>query len=361
MSTARASAFVDRHLSLLSKERDADVEKTSLVFSKCSPKLLEQKGLALNGLSIVSIGVGLGNKTLVELERPAAYHSITVFPTHTFRPGDLASIEESIASTGKSKKSTRPTNTSVRDKRKSSVEGVVYKVAESRIIIAIDSTRSDLADFDFPERCRIIKLANSITYDRMENALKQLKKMIATPSQSETLESPRPSQLTEVLLGMTMPSWHTLPNDISFFDESLNDSQMAAVRFALESVEVACIHGPPGTGKTHTLIEIIRQLTAITPVNPRPLRLLVCGASNLSVDNILERLLALPAPPQCKRLNVTRIGHPARVIPHEGALNSTLETQAERSDEVRVLPFMLCFWVLLSSVRLPWRETRRQN
>jgi hypothetical protein len=100
----------------------------------------------------------------------------------------------------------------------------------------------------------------------MENALKQLKRMIATPSQSETLvrpshvlggdialnfdskESPRPSQLTEVLLGMTMPSWHTLPNDISFFDESLNDSQMAAVRFALESVEVACIHGPPGDG-----------------------------------------------------------------------------------------------------------------
>jgi DNA polymerase alpha-associated DNA helicase A len=63
MSTARASAFVDRHLSLLSEERDAEVEKTSLVSSKCSPKLLEQKGLALNGLGIVSIGIGLGNKT----------------------------------------------------------------------------------------------------------------------------------------------------------------------------------------------------------------------------------------------------------------------------------------------------------
>jgi DNA polymerase alpha-associated DNA helicase A len=45
-----------------------------------------------------------------------------------------------------------------------------------------------------------------------------------------------------------MPSWRTLANDISFFDDSLNDSQMAAVKFALESVEVACIHGPPGEG-----------------------------------------------------------------------------------------------------------------
>lgn len=89
-----------------------------------------------------------------------------------------------------------------------------------------------------------------------------------------------------------------------------------------------------GTGKTHTLIEIIRQLTSITPVNPTALRLLICGASNLSVDNILERLLALPAPSHGPRLRVTRIGHPARVMAHEGALNATLDTQADRSDQV---------------------------
>jgi DNA polymerase alpha-associated DNA helicase A len=106
----------------------------------------------------------------------------------------------------------------------------------------------------------------------------------------------------------------------------------------------ACI----GTGKTHTLIEIIRQLTSITPVNPRPMHLLVCGASNLSVDNILERLLALPAPSPGSKLVVTRIGHPARVIPHEGALNSTLEAQTERSDEVR--GFVLCLWAILYSL-----------
>jgi DNA polymerase alpha-associated DNA helicase A len=100
-----------------------------------------------------------------------------------------------------------------------------------------------------------------------------------------------------------------------------------------------------GTGKTHTLIEVIRQLISITPVNPKPLRLLVCGASNLSVDNILERLLALPTPSQGGRLKATRIGHPARVIAHEGAQNSTLEAQAERSDEVRgiLFSFSECF------------------
>jgi len=65
MATESVSTFIDRHLFLLSQERDAEVERTSLVLSKCGPKLLEQKGLALNGLGIASIGVGLGNKTYV--------------------------------------------------------------------------------------------------------------------------------------------------------------------------------------------------------------------------------------------------------------------------------------------------------
>lgn len=88
-----------------------------------------------------------------------------------------------------------------------------------------------------------------------------------------------------------------------------------------------------GTGKTHTLIEIIRQLTTVSPANPKPLRLLVCGASNLSVDNILERLLLL-SPEKGHKLKVTRIGHPARIMAHEGILDSTLEVKAGRTDQV---------------------------
>ena len=91
----------------------------------------------------------------------------------------------------------------------------------------------------------------------------------------------------------------------------------------------------PGTGKTHTLIEVIRQLTTKTDANPEPKRVLVCGASNLSVDNILERLLALPVVDKAQKLRVTRIGHPARVMAHEGILESTLEVKATRTDQVR--------------------------
>ena len=91
-----------------------------------------------------------------------------------------------------------------------------------------------------------------------------------------------------------------------------------------------------GTGKTHTLIEIIRQLTTASTSNSKANHVLVCGASNLSVDNILERLLALPVLDKAVKLKVTRIGHPARVMSHEGVLESTLEVKATRTDQVSV-------------------------
>jgi DNA polymerase alpha-associated DNA helicase A len=54
------------------------------------------------------------------------------------------------------------------------------------------------------------------------------------------------SSLARILLGQTAPS--TVPDslDITFFDDSLNDSQKDAVRFSLSAPEIALIHGPPG-------------------------------------------------------------------------------------------------------------------
>ncbi|KAG1059852.1 hypothetical protein G6F42_028160 [Rhizopus arrhizus] len=113
-----------------------------------------------------------------------------------------------------------------------------------------------------------VKLANSITYERMLKGLERLEKKCEQGG----------SSLINVLLGQSDLSTTVMPTDINFFDETLNESQKEAVRFALGSPEVALIHGPPGTGKTYTLVEIIRQLS----VNQNK-RVLVCGPSNISV------------------------------------------------------------------------------
>ncbi|KAI6126687.1 P-loop containing nucleoside triphosphate hydrolase protein [Pisolithus sp. B1] len=334
-------AFISRQRALLSLEREAEIERTFLLLTSCTPRILEQKGLALGNLGVVSAGIGLGGKTLVELERPAAFHSSQLFPPHTFRPGDIARIEENVSSAlprkqaGKTKKA-QTTDTDAKTSR--TAEGVVYKVTDTRIVIALDPPDSGDVDVEFPERCRVVKLANSVTYDRMEKALDRLEKTVIPSSRKpDDRTDYQLTPLIRVLLGMSPPSKPTYTDDITFYDPSLNASQKRAVKFALAAKEVACIHGPPGTGKTHTLIEIIRQLTS-APAEAgslNPSRILVCGASNLSVDNILERLLSLPTPEKGKGdpLKITRIGHPARVMANEGVLEATLEVKASRSDQ----------------------------
>jgi len=65
------------------------------------------------------------------------------------------------------------------------------------------------------------------------------------------------------------------------FDKELNQEQRLAVDLAMLADDMFCIHGPPGTGKTRTLIEIIRRAVAAGE------RILVCADSNQAVNNIL--------------------------------------------------------------------------
>ena len=128
-----------------------------------------------------------------------------------------------------------------------------------------------------------------------------------------------------VLFGQASPM--PLPSDLddpshplhrlAWNDPLLNDSQKEAIRFALASREIALIHGPPGTGKTHVLIELILQLLK------QNLRLLVCGPSNISVDNIVERLASHKVP-------MVRLGHPARLLP--SVLNHSLDVLTRTSE-----------------------------
>lgn len=62
VTTAQLEAFFEQQSNLLAKERQTDIDQSSLLLSNCSPKLLEKKGLALLGLSVVNVNIGLGGK-----------------------------------------------------------------------------------------------------------------------------------------------------------------------------------------------------------------------------------------------------------------------------------------------------------
>lgn len=80
----------------------------------------------------------------------------------------------------------------------------------------------------------------------------------------------------------------------------LNPSQEAAVNEVLWAKDVAVVHGPPGTGKTTTLVEAIYETLR------RESQVLVCAQSNMAVDWISEKLTD-------RGVNVLRIGNPTRV------------------------------------------------
>ena len=121
-------------------------------------------------------------------------------------------------------------------------------------------------------------------------------------SRVRNAENSRPAELRDILLGNAEFSFSRI-NDFSILDQTLNNVQKDAVRFAVSANDIALIHGPPGTGKTTVVAEIIRQAVRSGQ------KVLTCAPSNLAVDNIVQQLLAFNE-------NVVRLGNPTRVSPH---------------------------------------------
>jgi ATP-dependent RNA/DNA helicase IGHMBP2 len=143
-------------------------------------------------------------------------------------------------------------------------------------------------------------------------------RQLAALAEGARADRGRLAQLRDVLLGQRQPQFDP-PRPWQPLDTGLNDSQRAAVELALAARDVGIVHGPPGTGKTRTVTELIRQAVA------RGEKVLACAPSNLAVDNLLERLVA---PGE----RAIRLGHPARVLPE--LQQHTLDVLVDRHPDV---------------------------
>ena len=119
----------------------------------------------------------------------------------------------------------------------------------------------------------------------------------------------------------------------------LNPTQERAVNEVLRAKDVAVVHGPPGTGKTTTLVEAINETLC------RESQVLVCAQSNMAVDWISEQLVD-------RGINVLRIGNPTRV--NDKMLSFTYERRFEAHPDYPQL------WSIRKAIR-ELRTQRRRN
>ncbi|GFU42605.1 DNA-binding protein SMUBP-2 [Nephila pilipes] len=263
--------FAAKHLELLELEREAEIEENKCLQEGCSVKSLQKKGVCIPKLRIFKTSTGLFGRTLLHFE---AFYGNSTLATHTISSGDIVGIG-SLNSDGKIEIVT---------------SGVVSRVSDTVITVAFEKN-SNFSELENEVQYMIVKLANDVTYKRLKRILKALE------------SKGREHHLVDVLFGDEKPSSceESSLKDLSYNNTNLNNEQKEAVKFALLQKDVAIIHGPPGTGKTTTVVECILQAIS------QKLKVFACAPSNVAVDNLVERLAG-------HKIKMVRLGHPARFL-----------------------------------------------
>lgn len=168
--------------------------------------------------------------------------------------------------------------------------GTVYEKNRTRITVAFSGRIPAWVERENSFRLEIAE--NATTYQRMYEALHA----------ARNAEHSRVAHFRDISLGLKKPRLGDPvdPAKMTFLDPTLNHDQKKAVCLAHEAEDVFLIHGPPGTGKTRVLVEIIRQAAA------RGETVLVSAPSNAACDHLVECLVE-------RNIPVTRLGQPARI------------------------------------------------
>ncbi len=282
---SKTKAYFDELLKLLLMEKQEDYVQFKEIIQSLPLKERKEKGYSWYPLEVLKTGYTYGERAFVEVARSKDNKE-----PHLFRPGKIAQLFT------QQPKVNRP-----------ELGGVIHFVDKNKMKIILNS--KDLPDWLSGGLIGVDLMFDDRTYVEMEKALKDV--MEASGN--------RLAELRDVILGhqkiYSIPtSTPTLP--------SLNDSQNKAVQNILSSQDFAIIHGPPGTGKTTTLIQTIKLLCKTEN------QVLVCTPSNTAADLITERSAAVG-------LNVVRIGNISRV--DENIIQHTLDQRLANHPESKTI------------------------
>lgn len=238
---------------LVELERDAEKEFHLNEIISLSGKEREKKGRAILGLKASFLGTIIGDFLVYRFYRDD-------MPDHQINVGDVVLVSR-------------------KHPLKDGIEGTVFEKGKYFLTVVFSQRLPS------GKKWRIDLFVNDITFKRMLGSLEFFEKGYSLYDE-------------KIILGHKKPQ--VCEEDLEFVNENLNQFQKEAVKRAVCSPQLFLIHGPPGTGKTTTLIEVILQHIK------KGQKILATADSNTAVDNIVEGLLKYD-------VNVVRIGHPARL------------------------------------------------
>lgn len=191
------------------------------------------------------------------------------------------------------------------------IEGIIKHVNGNRLKISLKE--DELPEWTRDGKLGIELLFDDKSYDEMFFALKSAEKII------EKEENTAKNKFLKIVIGEQKANFNE--NLVEFNNADLNISQNNAINKILNANELSIIHGPPGTGKTTTVVQAIK---AMAEQNSKPI--LVVAPSNTAVDLLTEKL-------DLAGLDVIRIGNPSKVS--EKLLSLTLDGKIQNHPAIK--------------------------
>ncbi|MBC7920996.1 MAG: AAA family ATPase [Ferruginibacter sp.] len=266
MPTTDSREELQRVLSLLDLEREEDLAHYQNLLLRTPLTERRRQGTSWYPVVVTESGFGTGGNLFLEVEKTSDQLS-----SAHFQPGRPVSLF-SNATGGKG--STNFLN------------GTITAARPRTLRIAFRT--DDLPDWIDDGKLGVDLLFDETSYQEMRAAVNLVL----------AAKGNRLAELREILLGHQPPRFRR--PDPPAVAQGLNDSQRRAVDTVLAAEDVAILHGPPGTGKTTTLVVAVAQTLQ------RENQVLVCAPSNTAVDLLTEKLAA-------RGLSVLRLGNPGRV------------------------------------------------
>lgn len=277
--------YFKKQLELLKIEREEDLRAYLRLTGTSSVTERRENGLSWYPIAIRGTEMSRGDYLSVEMER-TTHQDLS----HQFRFG--ASV---VLFSNHHPKNDR-------------LEGIIGYISGNRMKVTLRS--DELPDWASDGKLGIDLLFDNNSYDEMQSALQTAS--VLTDKNEE-------GRLTKILTGIASPGFRPLP--FTFQHPELNIRQQQAVNQILSANELAIVHGPPGTGKTTTLVQAIKAL-----LKQDHQQILVVAPSNTAVDLLSEKLSA-------EGLSVVRIGNPARVS--AALMSLTLDHQLASHQEMK--------------------------